>query len=131
MSSSFSEQLFPFNRYVPHLKRNIWRPFVRCQSLNVNSPSNMNSTPFIIDIVPFNMAKSLVRVRNECSHASMIITPDAINSVHPIRLKKMSRRLLMSARNINPANDAIKMTINPQNVPVAKKDVTKSPSLKL
>lgn len=91
----------------------------------------MNSTPFIIDIVPFSMAKSLVRVRNECSHASMIITPDAINSVHPIKLKKMSSRLLMSARNINPANDAIKMTINPQNVPVAKKDVTKSPSLKL
>lgn len=105
---------------------------IRCQSpLNVKIASNTHKTPFIIDIVPLRIAKSLVRVRNECSHASIIITPDPINNAPPIKLKNMSKRLLISARKIKPANVAINITINPQNVPVAKKDVIKSPSLKL
>lgn len=59
--------------------------------------SNKNRAPLIIETEPFNIARSLVLVRKECSHASIISTPDASNKALPIRLKNMSKRLLMRA----------------------------------
>lgn len=47
-----------------------------------------------MDTAPLRIAKSLVRVRKECCHASIIITPETINSPLPMKLKNMSCRLL-------------------------------------
>lgn len=63
-------------------------------SLNVNTQSKKNRTPFIMDTAPLRIAKSLVRVRKECCHASIIKTPDTTNSALPMKLKNISCRLL-------------------------------------
>lgn len=66
-------------------------------SRNVKTASNPNKIPFTIAIEALIKAKSLVRVRNECSHTSMMKTPDATKRAQPKTLKNISMRLCMGA----------------------------------